>query len=130
MILRPSNDVRGAFEVIGAAYVDGFSDGQAILGPLPQGTSLVYKYDETRKRCLVAYFDVYSGLTTTADPRLEHLPPEWSVKRYPEENSRGVYEFDPKLQEDSKAKATSRDPRLTPEALRKRGVKLQDFRLV
>ncbi|PMD45594.1 hypothetical protein L207DRAFT_382181, partial [Hyaloscypha variabilis F] len=116
MILRPSDDVRGAFEVIGAAYVDGFSDGQAILGPLPQGTSLVYKYDETRKRCLVAYFDVYSGLTTTADPRLEHLPPEWS--------------FDPKLQEDSKAKATSRDPRLTPEALRKRGVKLQDFRLV
>jgi len=111
MILRPSNDVRGAFEVIGAAYVDGFSDAQAILGLLPRGISIVYIYYETTKRCQVAYFDVYSGFTTTGDPRLEHLPPGWSVKHYPEENPRGLYEFDPKLQEESKAKATSRDPR-------------------
>ncbi len=110
-----------------------FSDAQAILGPLARGTSLVYKYDEIKKRFQVAYLNSYAEAISTEYPRLELLPLGWSVKHYTEENSHGVYGLGPGFHgsnEESKGKATSRDPRLTPEALRERCVELQHFQLV
>jgi hypothetical protein len=132
MILRSSDT--GHFEIIGAAYLDGFSEAQALLGPLPDAFSFVYQYNDTTKSYQAAYLDAKTGATTLDDPRLEPLPPGWRVMRYPEENAQGVYERTAiAVQDDSRKTRTwkhSGDPRLTPEALMKRGVELQTFRLI
>ena len=132
MVLRPSSEVEGAFEVIGAAYIDEFSEAQALLGPLPGYISFRYQYNEGTKTFRAAYLDERTQETTLNDPRLGPMPPGWRVKRYPEENARGIYEtMDHEVgQVEPTWETTYHDPRLTPEALRKRGVNLQTFRLV
>lgn len=129
MILRPYE--AGNFIVIGTAYVDGFSEAQALLGPLPSPLSFRYQYNDKTRSFQAAYLERHTGVITLDDPRLEPLPDGWYVKRYPEENAHGVYEGSiSKNDNESRPEwMHSRDPRLTPEALRKRGADLKTFRL-
>jgi hypothetical protein len=124
MIIRHSHEVEGAFEIIGPAYVDGFSEAQAVLGQLPKDFTFRYQYNHTQERFQPTYVNASTGLADTDDPRLEPLDYKWRVVRYPGENNPGEYsDFETPL-------IITRDPRLTSEALKKRGIKVERFRLV
>lgn len=70
MILRPSSETKGAFEVVGAACVDGFTEAQTLLGPFPDYTSFVYQYREETKTFRAAYLDKRTHDITLNDPGL------------------------------------------------------------
>lgn len=43
MVLRPTDS--GHYKVVGACYVCGLNDGEAVLGPMPQGYRFVQMWD-------------------------------------------------------------------------------------
>jgi hypothetical protein len=75
---------------------------------------------------LEGFRDLIIGTMIYDDPRLGPLPGEW---RY-------VKEYEPGQKEHrwfenvQTGRRTSKDPRLTPEELRKRGTKMEEFVLV
>jgi hypothetical protein len=120
MILRPTND--GSYKVVGQAYCDGFMDGEALLGPLPDLFKAVWRF--YRGNYAWAYLNQETGSFQTEDPLLGPLPLGWTAER--DEN--GV--FLPLFRNGETGEESNRDPRLTSEALRKRGIPLQVFDLV
>lgn len=98
-----------------------------ILGPLPSHWNAIIRGDALG-RPLHRYLDLTTYEQTAEDPRLGALPPEW--ERVPYERSPD----DPALFEVFKNRVTGEtinsDPRLSSDALRERGLKLQTFQLV
>jgi hypothetical protein len=111
---------------IGCAYVHGIMDGEVLLGPLPAS----YKVTVQRGESIVRYF-FHNQVTQKKfdkDPRLGRLPGDWKRIRaghrlWP---SRTVDAF----QNTTTGEILHSDPRLLPEALRARGVKLEIFSLI
>jgi hypothetical protein len=121
-ILRVHTDNQHLF--VGCAYVHGIMDGEAFLGPLPEG----WKVDVRDKN--QQYFkDPMTGVWTPEDdPRLPPLPPDWEYATAPD-----------LLWPNKKAEAFRNimtgeilhsDPRWLPDALRARSVPLKMFALV
>jgi len=112
---------------VGCAYVHGIMDGEALLGPLLDGWKVVIDFD--RNDDLQQQFvDPTTGETTTVDPRLPSLPPEWEPVIAPDR-------FWPHKKVDAFKNTTTgqilhSDPRLLPDALRARDVPLEQFALV
>lgn len=125
MILRP-HDVKG-FQVVGEAYIHGLEDAVGVLGPLPAPWRAIIRGDALG-RPLHRYLDLTTGEQTAEDPRLDILPPEW------ERTARERRPDDPALYEVFKNRVTGEiinsDPRLSPDALRLRGVELETFPLI
>jgi len=121
VVLRPRSE--GGYEVIGEAYCDGFMDGEALLGPFPRSFVPRYRYDGTESRSW-GYLNQETGLFQAEDPRLGPLPPGWSLRSHPSE------EFEQWIVNDETGEQAFPDPRLTSEALRKRGVPLEEFVLI
>jgi hypothetical protein len=72
MIFHPSpNDT---YRVIGEAYIDGFTECQALLGPLPDPFGYVFHYNEPDAMWHVVCFNRKTGLVQVEDPRLGPLP--------------------------------------------------------
>jgi hypothetical protein len=120
VMLRPTVD--GKYRVIGDCYIQGIGDGEALLGPIPSPWRMI---------CVdrvLEYFHTETGEQTVEDPRLEPIPEPWV--RIPFKRER----HDPRFCENFKNTITGEvlnsDPRLLPDALRARGVKLQTFQLV
>jgi hypothetical protein len=113
MILRPTQE--GNYKLVGEAYCDGFMHGEALLGPLPDSFTAVFRHNPTHDTYVWAYLDQETGVFG------------WSIKSHKDEqfmqlfvnNQTGVTEVE-----------TWGDPRLSWEALEKRGVPLQIFDLV
>jgi hypothetical protein len=120
MILRPTKD--GSYKIVGEAYYDGFMNGEALLGPLPDPFKAVWRF--YRRRCAWSYLNQETGIFQVEDPRLGPLPFGWMLERHPNE------EFRQRFINDETGENSERDPRLTSEALRKRGIPLQVFDLV
>lgn len=124
MILRPAQG--GCYRVVGEAYCEGLMDGAALMGPLPEHFEMVSRYNERRELDYLGPYDKSSGTFRAEDPRLAYeLPSGWTRK--PHAND----EFEPWFVNDETGEDMNTfDPRLTPEALRARGVELEEFRLV
>lgn len=125
MILRPTQE--GNYKLVGEAYCDGFMHGEALLGPLPDSFNAVFRVNPTDGTYGWAYLDQETGVFQAEDPRLGPLPPGWAIKSHKNEqfeqlfvnNQTGVTKVE-----------TWDDPRLSWEALEKRGVPLQIFDLI
>lgn len=125
MLLRSRND--GAFEVIGACYTQGLSDSFALLGPLPEDWEMTIDYADYD----IARYHFVNTVTseeTDRDPRLAPLPEEW------EQYKRPWTQDDPEAFICFRNKVTGEeityDPRMEPDALRARGVNIEQFDLV
>jgi hypothetical protein len=123
LVLRPTNDHK--FQVVGEAYYNDIMNGQALLGPLPDGIEEVSRYSPSVQQWHFAYFDRDNNTVMTVDPRVrDDLPPGWSIEIDPEDE---IFRW---FVSEETGKRTWRDPRLTLELLKKRGVDLQVFDLI
>jgi hypothetical protein len=109
--------------------VHGLMNAEALLGPLPSPWTVLRNMD-SRGISRVGFFnpETKEKASIEDDPRLGEMPPEWErLEVIPSLD-------DPYYIQRCRNKITGEeinsDPRLLPEALEKRGVKLQTFRLV
>lgn len=114
-------DATGRHSVIGECYIHGLMDGAAFVGSLPDTWQSVIRYDSVSRNDWHAFKNLETERTQIEDPRLGPLPAGWRIGRHEEESAYNMYV------NDETGRRTKRDPRVSPEALRARGVKLQDF---
>jgi hypothetical protein len=122
MILRPNGS--GQYQVVGESYCHGFMSGEAILGPLPEHFERILRFEESIGAEFSAYIDRETGSVQAEDPRPIPLPIGWR-KQERQESLVPWY-----MNDEDGTKSTWVDPRLTPKALRERGVDLKTFELV
>ncbi|CZR58567.1 uncharacterized protein PAC_08459 [Phialocephala subalpina] len=122
-VLRKNSD--GTFKIVGHSYLHGVMNGEALLGPLPKPWAPKREFNPTNQLWEQRFFDTEKREAVDAknDPRLEPVPDQWECL----ENDA------PFLLQKWKNKETGEiinsDPRLLPQALIERGVKLQTFAL-
>ncbi|KAL8923091.1 MAG: hypothetical protein Q9208_004775 [Pyrenodesmia sp. 3 TL-2023] len=122
LLLRP--DGNDNYLVVGECYVDGIMTGEAILGELPKDWKLVRKSFPEQRTGRRAYLNGETGETHLRDPRLGPLPGGWSIIDHEKMNAYNRY------MNKTTGENTHIDPRLEPDALRQRGVQLQEFQLI
>ncbi|OCK81163.1 HET-domain-containing protein [Lepidopterella palustris CBS 459.81] len=130
LVLRPLNGSDGHFQLIGDSFIHGLSDGIGILGPFPKPwIAQGFEYPEIDLRCTFKFFNAETGEVTPEDPRLESQT-EWERIDLETLGRRHVAD-DPVILDFFRNKSTGEimdsDPRMLPEALEKRGVKLRKF---
>ena len=123
LILRPRDSLN--HEVVGECYMDGIMAGEALLGELPRNWTLVEKYFRHHRESYLVFLDSDTEATHVEDPRCGALPAGWRIENHDRDDAFNWYVNDI-TGEDSGIW----DPRLEPDALRARGVDLQEFRLV
>ncbi|KAL8846121.1 MAG: hypothetical protein Q9221_008767 [Calogaya cf. arnoldii] len=123
LVLRSDNNL--SHQVVGACYIDSLMTGEALLGELPRNWSLVSKYFPEHNSGHYILLEGDTGKTHVQDPRLGPLPAGWRIQNHEKEKAVSRY-----VNDISGEDAGYRDPRLEPDALRARGVDIQEFRLV
>ena len=123
LILRP-NDAQ-SYKVVGACYIDGFMEGETLLGTLPTDWQRVRRHFPNLGGRYDAFTNVQTGVVQVEDPRLGPLPAGWRIAHHRREHAYNLFS-----NEELGVTGTSTDPRLSPEALRAKGVNLEEFRLV
>jgi hypothetical protein len=125
MLLRPAS--RGQFRVVGEAFFNDACFGQAFFGPIPDGYEYRWcmQYDDKTGSDLGFKSSIINSSTLeqlAEDPRLGPLPSGWkSTMETP---------FDRVFWKTGDESYTYSDPRLTPEALEKRGIAIRYFELI
>ncbi|KAL8895005.1 MAG: hypothetical protein Q9207_008337 [Kuettlingeria erythrocarpa] len=122
LVLR--SDGSGNHAVVGECYIDGMMSGEALLGKLPKKWTVACKYFHELHNNHNVLIDSTTDQTTPQDPRLGPLPAGWKLENHMEMHAYNWY-YNKRTGED-----TQFDPRLEPDALRERGVELQEFHLV
>jgi hypothetical protein len=133
LLLRPISGSDADNQLLGECYVHGLMHGEGLLGRIP--SSWKRKTVQAHGR----YFDIWKcyGMRSHSDPRLGVLPSGWR-RRYLDAGEKVV--DDPFVDDGSPRypvfqNAGSRfwtwaDPRLTSEALKARGIHIQEFILI
>jgi len=112
---------------VGCAYVHGIMDGEALVGPLPDGWKVVIGYDRNgnfQRR----FTNPTTDEGTLLDPRLPPLSPEWEHVTTPDRlwpNKKAAAFYNTVTRQ-----ILRHDPRMYPDALRARDVPLERFALV
>jgi hypothetical protein len=70
MILRPADS--GHYKVVGICYVCGLNDGEAVLGPMPQGYRFIQMWDG--EGYVESFINEETGEALDEDQRLEAWP--------------------------------------------------------
>ncbi|KAI4221592.1 MAG: hypothetical protein L6R36_006800 [Xanthoria steineri] len=122
LVLRPRDSLN--HEVVGECYMDSIMAGEALLGELPRNWTLVHKKFRHHHGSYVVFLDRDTGETHVEDPRRGALPAGWRIKNHDRDDAYNWYG------NDITGEVSDLDPRLEPDALRARGVDLQEFRLV
>jgi hypothetical protein len=130
MVFRDAGN--GVLRVVGEAYLDGFTTGEALLGNLEDGWVRMSRFDEETMAYWVAFLNIVTGEIQIEDPRLGTLPDGWKIQGHKEERLWNwfVREDDLEIEKQSEFERWGSDPRLAPEFLRKRGVPLEEFMLI
>jgi hypothetical protein len=138
MILRPSGE--NQFRVVGEACVDGVMDGEALLGPLPEPFELIKRYGADTRDFWFNFRDRKTGAIRVEDPRLkDELPAGWERKSYwtwfwewiqGKSHPQAKYWTSFVNTESGEELIDGKDPRMSSEALKERGVDLQVLTLV
>ena len=127
MILREQPSDK--FQIVGDCYVHGAGDGAAFLGQLPAPWTVQQYWDVNHEPNMCVFFNSHTNVLSVEDPRLERLPEHWDLLP-----PRNTMSDDPLVLQEYRnnvtGEVTTTDPRLTPAALRQRGVALQTFSLV
>ncbi|KAL8849519.1 MAG: hypothetical protein Q9221_005526 [Calogaya cf. arnoldii] len=114
LILRPN--IHGRHTMVGKSYVQGLMDGSALLGPLP--FEWQYKRRTSDREINHGWINQQTEEFVDEDPRLGQIPFPWRL-----EVSDNIFVNN----ETGDTAPRHHDPRLSAEALRKRGVPLRDF---
>lgn len=130
MVFRDAGN--GVLRVVGEAYLDGFTTGEALLGNLEDGWVRMSRFDEETMAYWVAFLNIVTGDIQIEDSRLGPLPEGWKIQQHKEERLWNwfVREDDLEFEKQSEFERWGSDPRLAPEFLRKRGVPLEEFMLI
>ncbi|KAK4222942.1 heterokaryon incompatibility protein-domain-containing protein [Podospora fimiseda] len=106
-------------------YVYGLTRGEPLLGPLPEPWRLVYSYVSHQK---YIFYNTNTNTFSDEDPRLEPLGEEWEriEKKWTADDPEFLLYYRNKVT----GEEMNSDPRMSPEALRARGVNLEDIILV
>jgi hypothetical protein len=132
VLLRPVQFVTGvnSYKLVGSAYVDGFLEGEALLGSLPEPWRLIFREDEDRLRevFIPIYYNPLTEEETRHDPRLDALPPDWEEIGQEDETRQQIYVQH--YRNKTTGGVINSDPRLLPDALKARGVPLETIVLV
>jgi hypothetical protein len=132
LVLRSAVGHKDNFYVVGECYVPGIICSETLLGPLQPRWS---------RGCLSNRFDVipvymHSNTRTQNNPILGPLPLTWRTMygTWDEPQEAEAEHFDDMrrlwFENIEIGKKSNFDPRLTPEALRERGVDIQTFNLI
>lgn len=121
LILRPFGD-SGCYKIAGPCFMSSLMWSEAAWGPLPEGWKAKKLSDD-----LGYEFTDPDGRTTDRDPRRGPLPPGWHEAIHSDGKPAWYKLGDEEAKEDSWART---DPRLTPERLRARGVKVETLTLI
>ncbi|KAL8989546.1 MAG: hypothetical protein Q9169_008339 [Polycauliona sp. 2 TL-2023] len=116
LILRPN--INGHYTMVGSSYVQGLMDGSPLLGPLSPDWR--YQVEISDRETNLGFCNQLAGRYFEEDPRLGPLPLPWRFSLKEEE---GIFIND----ETGGTASLMEDPRVTADALRERGVPLQDF---
>jgi hypothetical protein len=92
-------------------------NGEALPGPLPAHFKLVSCILENPDFYVWVFINHKTGMTRIEDPRLAPLPTVWWLEHLASYRSLRWF-----VNNENGAKPTAEDQRLTPEALRERGV--------
>ncbi|KAM5374307.1 hypothetical protein ACJZ2D_006480 [Fusarium nematophilum] len=125
MVLRPTGD--GQFWVVGEGYLHGFGDAEAFLGRLP-GPWEAFVGRDSRAINRPEFKNTATGEVTIEDPRLGPLPVDW-VAVPSERTHDDPYTFR-RFKNREPGEEVNYYPRMLPDALRARDVKLRAFQLV
>ena len=118
----------GEYLVVGESYVHGLSDAIPILGSLPPGCRVVFMKSNEDTMVSPRYFNSQEDIYTNEDPRLGPFLPSWErIER--QRNPNDPYIFD-LFKNKVTGEVINSDPRMLPDVLRARGVKLDSFLLV
>jgi hypothetical protein len=125
LILRPSPG--GRYQVVGECYVHGYMNGEALLGPLPTHYERVAQVAPDSGLEFAAYVNRRTEEVHVQDPRLSSLPKTWRFKSHDKEH---LYSWIVNDETGEGYGDPGLDPRLTPKALKERGVDLKEFTLI
>ncbi|KAH7066448.1 heterokaryon incompatibility protein-domain-containing protein [Paraphoma chrysanthemicola] len=113
---------------VGCVYMHGLMDSEALLGPLPQGYGVQYDSDENGDWHQI-FVEPSTRQSSRSDPRLPPLPTPWERCVAPDRLWGAVKEVGAFKNKDTD-EIMYTDPRMLPDALRARGVPLQEFLLL
>lgn len=122
-----SKPVNNEYEVIGDCCIGGATYGESLLGPIPAPWRLQMIQDNIGFRT-PQFVNTETEARTTDDPRLGSVPRDWEeleAVRLPEDPA--VFK---RFRNKTSGEVIDSDPRMFPEALKQRGVKLETFTLV
>ncbi|KAK8120375.1 hypothetical protein PG999_004495 [Apiospora kogelbergensis] len=128
-IRRVANE-EDTFRVVGPVYVGGIMNGEVLLGQIPDPWRVMHDPDYQYRKEGIFYKNTETGEVVTTDPRLDQvpLPSEWEAVAWVRKA------IDPAICCRFKNKVTGElinyDPRMTSEALRERGVDVQEIILI
>ncbi|KAL1852905.1 hypothetical protein Daus18300_011987 [Diaporthe australafricana] len=128
--IRPAGNEENTFRVVGPVYLDGAMDGEAFLGQLPDHWCVQFDILKESASDKLFYKNLDTGAVVKTDPRMDKipLPYEWEPVTWARED------IDPMICCRFRNKLTGElinyDPRMTSEALEKRGVNIQEIVLI
>ncbi|KAJ0361223.1 hypothetical protein COL26b_013809 [Colletotrichum chrysophilum] len=114
IIMRPVGSSK--YRIVGACFMHSLMRFEGLLGPLPEGWRMIYK---TFSRPVFIH---PSGMITINDPRLEELPDGWEQKS--EQTGRLLWRYG------GEGDWEWFDPRMAPDRLSARGLRLVDLTIV
>ncbi|KAF2840182.1 hypothetical protein M501DRAFT_1023505 [Patellaria atrata CBS 101060] len=114
------------FIVIGECYVDGLKDAFSILGPLPQPWE-VQMFRDYGNRYKYRFHNKETHKVTDDDPRLGIIKDWERFDHKPDADDPQVYDY---FRHKETGETMNSDPRMLPDALKARNVKLESFTLV
>jgi hypothetical protein len=124
MILRSDN--AESYSFIGNSVVNGLEDGKELLGPLPDGWILVINWEYGQ------FNPVFKNTETNEcfyeDPRLVDMDDDWECIN--EEAMKSSMYAVRRYKHKVTGETCVGDPRMTPDALRARGVPIETISLV
>lgn len=131
MLLRETKN--DDFLTVGPCYMPGLMLTEALLGEMPAPWEV--RFEGTSHSFPIEFYNRSTKELSREDPRLPPLSPEWErMERVSPGDGRLLFEEFRFAFQEFRNKVTgeiiSHDPRMSPEALRQRGVKLETFRLV
>lgn len=125
MALRPLDD--GTHQIVGDCLIYGFQDAMRLLGPLPAGWKPQVFLNLSLAMGSYEFLNTETGVLTEQDPRLGPLA-GWERDRSERTaDDPAVYQRFKRIGSDE---VVNYDPRMSPDALRARGVSLTTFEIV